>query len=455
MSDFRRYPRNSSNRLVYEYEPEEDELDGMNECEMERYFNVHLSRNDAHQMVDKMTSNIAIDINSDTDMTNSNINSSFIYSQIRGMLDRRGITVSEAEKILGISITPYTINKTGGSFTMVNNPIYRKVVDNLPLIVRTIYRTSPEKVEAEINQTISELNEVTALTEQVEEEIEALTKALEFTRYKERSTNDMLNKRLDQLLQELYLDYTKFPYFLRLLYDETSDFKEFIRMLSMEIVYFHTTWLNTRNDDIPGQMYFNIGFSQKIDDEETRRYVLSHSFIMAAVEYVILYYNYYDGYKHEAPHVCISISHRKSTPNTANIIYDVHEILDSINRVVDDYIANGTPACITLNMGYLPRFVNLAYMLGSHKQYLHSANTIKNFMFPIILGVGIENFTHGKEYLEIADTMRQKSTDNYNEIKRLEQELDCAITKRADLTKKRRSLHAHLRFLRSRITSFE
>lgn len=459
MSDFRRKticPCNRRNRLEYEYEPEIDELAGMNEREMERYFNVHINSTNLAKMVDKMTSNITLGSSPDNDRSSVNINSSFIYGHIRELLDRRGITVSEAEKILGITISPYTINKAGGDFTMMNNPIYRKVVDNLPMIIKTIYHTTPEKVEAEINQTHAELSDVTTLIDQVEAEIEDLTNALEFTRYNGNSTINMYNEQLNRLLQELYFDYTKFPYFLRTLYSTSIDLKEFTDTLGMKIVYLYNTWMDTKNDDIPGQIYLNIGFNRIVNDEETRRHLINRSFFMAAVEYVIMYYNYYDGYKHTNPHCCISISHRESTPDTANIIYDIHEILAGIETAVMEYIINGTPACITLNMGQLYRFDNLAFMLQhTYKNGVYQAGRIKSFMEPIILGVGIENFTKGKEYLEIVDTMKQKSTDNYKKIKELEDELDCAIAKRFDLTKKRRSLHAHLRFLRSRILSIK
>ena len=112
MSDFKKCYQCPRNRLEYEYEPEIDELAGMSEREMERYFNVHLDESSSESMVGKITKRVTRKNDSHAmDPYTQRVIASHLFSAIYWLLNKYNLTIHDAKAELDMRITEKTMLK--------------------------------------------------------------------------------------------------------------------------------------------------------------------------------------------------------------------------------------------------------------------------------------------------------------------------------------------------------
>lgn len=436
MSDFRRYPCNSSNRLEYEYEPEIDELAGMSEREMERYFNVHLDESSLESMVGKITKRVTRKNDSHAmDPYTQRVIASHLFSAIYWLLNKYNLTIHDAEAELHMRITEKTMVKwvNQESYDYSSFPIYQMIVSQLPAIIERKTGYSQDELRehiVELNDRLSTVdNEISTESARYDTLLSQYSKVL---KAKKTARNQAYIQVIKQLL-ELFEETDKLPFGMRNLFSRYHDKKNACRELLSGIRQIYQLWQKSRNDDVSGQLYFNIGFNASYNTPKQRADAIFGSKLLAAIEYVCLLHKYIMNETGDSFRCYIGFGAERSTINPKSIVYDTDMAIAAIQDAIENYIVTGDPVCIVLRIGYTVTLQHIASISTYYNAYMGYYN-IWDLLHPIINAIGIERFTKGPEYIGfLYDAENNKFEELANDVSAAYAELEQSRDKLSSL----------------------
>lgn len=395
--------RNSQkkNRLEYEYEPEIDELAGMSECEMERYFNVHLDESSLECMVDRITKRATRKSDAKAmDPYTQRVIASYLFSIIYQLLYKHHLTIHDAEAELHMRITEKTLVKwvTQESYDYGSFPIYQMIVSQLPAIIERKTGYSQEDLRehiAALNERLSSVDsEISTESARCDILRSKYSKVLKAKRTMESKAKTQVINRLLELFEET----DKLPFGIRNLFSRYHNKKNACRELLSGVQQIYQLWQQSRNDDVSGQLYFNIGFNVSYNTPKQRADVIFGSKLLAAIEYICLLHKYIMNDIGGVLRYYVGFGTERSTIDPNSVIYDTDSAIAAIQSAVENYIVTGDPVCIVLRIGYVVTLQHIASIPTYDNSYMGYCN-IRDLLHPIICAIGIERFEKGPEYI--------------------------------------------------------